>query len=349
MNNFYEALSEMNPNAQNIVLTVLSEDMLGAKCLVSAGKIAWESNTFFSEHAEETLAVSESGIMQIAGQRIFAEVLGHEKKFVICGAGHISMPLIMMIRMLDCPVTVIDDRPYFANNARQAQATTVYCEPFDEALAKIPGDNDTFFIIVTRGHRYDEACLSAIVRKPHAYIGMIGSRRRVGFVKESVISGGGDPEVVNSVYTPIGLSIGAQTPEEIAIAIMAEIIQVKNAVKRTGGYPREIMRELVSESSAASPAVLATIVSRKGSAPRDVGTKMLILPDGRAVGTIGGGCVEADMMRQARMMLTDSQEEVPPVQLIEVDMTAEAAEDEGMVCGGIIEVLLERIGDAAHA
>ena len=248
MNSFYETLSEINPNAQNIALTVLSKDKQGAKCLVSAEKIAWESDSFFSEHADETLAVSGNGIAQIAGLRVFAEVLGQEKKFVICGAGHISMPLIAMIRMLGCPVTVIDDRPYFADNARRAQATTVYCEPFEEALAKIPGDDDTFFIIVTRGHRYDEACLSAIVRKPHAYIGMIGSRRRVGFVKESVIEGGGDPEVVSSVHTPIGLNIGAQTPEEIAIAIMAEIIQVKNAVRRTGGYPREIVRELCGDN-----------------------------------------------------------------------------------------------------
>lgn len=341
MNSFYETLSEINPNAQNIALTVLSKDKQGAKCLVSAGKIAWESDSFFSEHADETLAVSGNGIAQIAGLRVFAEVLGQEKKFVICGAGHISMPLIAMIRMLGCPVTVIDDRPYFADNARRAQATTVYCEPFEEALAKIPGDDDTFFIIVTRGHRYDEACLSAIVRKPHAYIGMIGSRRRVGFVKESVIEGGGDPEVVSSVHTPIGLNIGAQTPEEIAIAIMAEIIQVKNAVRRTGGYPREIVRELCGENAANATTVLATIVSRKGSVPRDVGTKMLILPDGHAIGTIGGGCVEADVMRRARMMLTSPQD-FPPFQLIEVDMTAEAAEDEGMVCGGIIEVLLER-------
>ena len=173
MNSFYETLSEINPNAQNIALTVLSKDKQGAKCLVSAGKIAWESDSFFSEHADETLAVSGNGIAQIAGLRVFAEVLGQGKKFVVCGAGHISMPLIAMIRMLDCPVTVIDDRPYFADNARRAQATTVYCEPFEEALAKIPGDDDTFFIIVTRGHRYDEACLSAIVRKPHAYIGML--------------------------------------------------------------------------------------------------------------------------------------------------------------------------------
>ncbi len=339
MAGFYEALSDVNPNAQNAVITVLDEEKRGEKCIVSAGKIVWESSGFFSEHSDETLKAAEGEQKDIAGLRVFSEILGYEKKFVICGAGHISMPLIAMIKMLDCPVTVIDDRPYFADHARQAKATTVYCEPFEEALQKIPGDNDTFFIIVTRGHRFDEACLSAIVRKPHAYIGMIGSKRRVGFVKQSVIEGGGDPEVVNSVFTPIGLAIGAQTPEEIAIAIMAEIIQVKNAKKRTGGYPRDLMRALCGENAEQAPAAIATIVSRKGSAPRDVGTKMLIYADGRIVGTIGGGCVEADVIRQARMLLDENK---PFSELLSVDMTAEAAEDEGMVCGGIIEVLLER-------
>ncbi len=340
MAGFYEALSQINPNAQNAVLTVLSEAGRGEKCIVSAGKIVWESSGFFSEHSDETLKAAEEGQTEVGGRRVFSEILGCEKKFVICGAGHISMPLIAMIRMLDCPVTVIDDRPYFANHARQAKATAVYCEPFEEALQKISGDNDTFFIIVTRGHRFDEACLSAIVRKPHAYIGMIGSRRRVGFVKQAVIEGGGNPEVVNGVHTPIGLAIGAQTPEEIAIAIMAEIIQVKNAKKRTGGYPRELMRALCGENAEQAPAAMATIVSRKGSAPRDVGSKMLIYADGRILGSIGGGCVEADVIRQARMLLTDDGR--PFSELLSVDMTAEAAEDEGMVCGGVIEVLLER-------
>ena len=79
MDNFYEALSDINPNAQNIVLTVLSGDKQGAKCLVSAGKIAWESDSFFSEHADETCSISVSGIVRIAGHRVFSEVLGHEK------------------------------------------------------------------------------------------------------------------------------------------------------------------------------------------------------------------------------------------------------------------------------
>lgn len=100
------------------------------------------------------------------------------------------------------------------------------------------------------------------------------------------------------------------------------------------------MRAITAQEECETRKALATIVTRKGSAPRDVGTKMLIYPDGSFVGTIGGGCVESDIMRSARMMLDD---ETATCELFEVDMTADAAADAGMVCGGIISVLVEII------
>jgi len=339
----YNALSGANPNARNAVLTVVDGADFGDKCLLSAGELIWERDEggFFARHLDAVKGIEKSGDMEIDGRRVFCEVLGHEKKFVICGGGHISMPLIKMGLMLGCPVTVLEDRPSFADNARRAGATKVICDAFEKGLEQVEGDADTFFIIVTRGHRFDRECLNAISRKPHAYIGMIGSRRRVAMVKQSLIEEEGcDPEVIDSVHTPIGLKIGAETPEEIAIAIMAEIIQVKSASGRNSTYPRELMRAITAQDDQDMSKALATIVSRKGSAPRDVGTKMLIYPDGRFVGTIGGGCVEADVIRSARMLLD---EDHPATQLLDVDMTADAAEDAGMVCGGIIQVLLEVI------
>ena len=86
--------------------------------------------------------------------------------------------------------------------------------------------------------------------------------------------------------------------------------------------------------------VLATIVSRKGSAPRSVGTKMLIVEDGSIIGTIGGGCVESEVMQKAILMMRRG---VPEFQICKVDMTADAAEEEGMVCGGVVEVMLENL------
>ena len=339
----YNALSGANPNARNAVLTVVDGADFGDKCLLSAGELLWERDEggFFARHPDAVRAIEKSGDIIIDGQRVFCEVLGHEKKFVICGGGHISMPLIQMCRMLGCPVTVLEDRPSFADNARRAGATKVICDAFEKGLEQIEGDADTFFIIVTRGHRYDRECLNAISRKMHAYIGMIGSRRRVAMVKQSLVEEEGcDPEVIASVHTPIGLKIGAETPEEIAIAIMAEIIQVKSESGRNSTYPRELMRAITAQDDQDLPKALATIVSRKGSAPRDVGTKMLIWPDGRIAGTIGGGCVESDVIRTAREMLDESES---TARILDVDMTADAAEDAGMVCGGVIQVLLEVI------
>ena len=87
-------------------------------------------------------------------------------------------------------------------NARRAGADTVLCQPFEEGLKKIPGDRDTYFIIVTRGHRYDQVCLEKIMKKEHAYIGMMGSRTRTVKVKQALLEQGADPQILESVHTP---------------------------------------------------------------------------------------------------------------------------------------------------
>lgn len=337
MLNFYRTLQELNPNAQNLALTVLDGPDFGAKALISAGRLAWPTapDGFFARNADAALALQDSGLYEIDGQQVFCEVLGQQKKLVICGAGHISIPIIRMGLMIGCTVTVIEDRPLFAGNAREAGATEVFCEPFDQALGHIEGDADTFFVIVTRGHRHDQTCLEQILRKPHAYIGMIGSRKRVATVKQTLLQNGADPEVLAQVYTPIGLKIGAETPEEIAISILAEIIEVKNKVKRQGGYPPELLRALLGDEAHKA---LLTIVTRRGSAPRGVGTRMLLFADGRTIGTIGGGCAEAEVLGKARRKLVLGKHQP---ELYCVDMTGRDAEEEGMVCGGVIQVLIE--------
>ncbi len=344
--NFYEVLDGMNPNQYNLAMTVLEGEHFGEKVLISNRRIVWASGKpgFFRTHVRELeeLANGEltQGIVIIDGVRVFCELLGSGKKFVICGGGHVSIPIIQMGLMIGCHVTVLEDRPKFADNARRASASEVICEPFEEGLKKIKGDEDTFFIIVTRGHRYDQVCLEQIVKKPHAYIGMIGSRLRVKKVKDALIEKGCDPEVIGRVYSPIGLNIGAETPEEIAVAILAEIIDVKNRGGHRSGYPKEMMRAILNKDTEQELKILATIVDRKGSAPRGVGTKMLVLADGTCVGTIGGGCVESDILQKALSMIRDG---ATKPQICHVDMTGQDAEDEGMVCGGVIDVLLEPV------
>ncbi len=321
MNQFYNQLAE---KIRENTAEFWSETVLEGSC---AGE-----KHILVEAPEGSLpsVVTEDGI------RIYRERIGGRKKLYICGGGHVSMPIIRIGKMIGFTVTVLEDRPKFADNARAAGADRVFCEPFGDGLARITGDEDSWFVIVTRGHRYDTECLECILRKRHAYVGMMGSRRRVAIVKDQLHQKGVSRELLDSVHTPIGLKIGAETPEEIAVSIMAEIIQVKNSRDNSGGYSEEMLRGLMSEDGRKK--TVATIVSRKGSAPRGIGTKMLIYEDGMTVDTIGGGCVESEIIQKALLMMRTG---TPEFQICRVDMTMDAAEDEGMVCGGVVEVMLE--------
>ena len=355
---FYEAIDEADQDKTALLITVIDGEYAGEKALFSGSELVWASDSdgFATAHKEELLTISESGCSTVNGAKIFAELLGNETKLVICGAGHVSMAVIAIGKLLGMHVTVIDDRQELVQNAIAKGADEAVCKGFEEALREIRGDNDTYYVIVTRGHRYDMDCL--------AYIGMIGSRKKVRLVMETLVKEGVAKEFLDSVYAPIGLKIGAETPEEIAVAIMAQIIEVKNSVKRTLGFPGDIMKALQAEGR--DSLVMATIIARQGSSPRGVGSKMLIAKDGSITGTIGGGLVEGRAISCGRQMLPDDKrgavamergamtmecgpavmEHEPAVMehgpvIMYVDMSAGTAEEEGMVCGGRVQVLLE--------
>lgn len=276
----------------------------------------------------------------------FRDLAERNKKLVVCGGGHVAIPVVRIGKMLDFTVTVLEDRAEFAENARSAGADNVICAPFEEGLAGIPGDADTFFVIVTRGHACDIQCLNAVSRKPHAYIGMIGSRRRVALVRERLITEFGcDPQVIASVHMPIGIPIGSETPAEIAVSILAEIIQVCNRKERNSVWPREIVRFLTDPARKETVA-LATVAERIGSAPRDEGARMLILPDGSILGTIGGGLLESRVIRAACEQLRRGE---PSEQVYEAALDADAADEDGMICGGAVKVKIELIAPEQNA
>ena len=340
MAGYYEELSNADKNKSLISLTIISGQGMGSKALWSDGEFILKQGdeTIFDDFSEELKNLDKTQTIKIQNSTLFCELVTGEKYMVVCGAGHISIPIIRIGKMLGFHVTVIDDRVSFANTARKEGADAVICKPFREALEEISGSTGHYFIIVTRGHRHDQDCLSQIIGKKNAYIGMIGSRARVKLVKDFLESEGVSRVLLDKIYTPIGLKINAQTPEEIAVAIMAEIIQIKNGSRKAFGYPKEILEGLISRESDDIPRSLVTIVSRKGSAPRDVGSKMIVMLDGSTMGTIGGGCVEAEVCAIAREVARDK----TPV-LKKVDMTPDNAEDEGMVCGGIVEVYIEPV------
>ena len=312
---FYDAVGELNTNTENRMFTVCKGPHAGEKMITSAGKTVWcsEENGFFAAQGACAAELPNGSLSEAGGEEVFAELLG---------------------------VTAIDDREQFVRNALDHGADEGICMGFEEALADIPGSSDTYFIIVTRGHKYDTECLMSIVQKPHAYIGMIGSRRKVSLVREALAAAGVAQEVIDSVHMPIGLRIGAETPEEIAVSIMAEIIEVKNKDKRNCGFPPEVMKALQAEGR--DSAVLATIISKQGSSPRGAGTRMLAGRDGIIAGTIGGGLAEARAAARASEMLKEQNKNngTAPV-VMKIDMAGNDIENSDMICGGVIEVMLE--------
>lgn len=152
-------------------------------------------------------------------------------ELVILGGGHIALPLATMANLVGYRVTVVDDRPSFANPQRFPQAEQVICQDFAAALAEMDITEHTEVVIVTRGHRHDKVCLEAVINRPAAYIGMIGSRRRVKALLSDLEDSGVSRERLDFVHTPIGLVIGAETPEEIAVSILAELIKCRRGGK----------------------------------------------------------------------------------------------------------------------
>jgi len=168
-----------------------------------------------------------------AGQvKLFVEVQHRPPELIIVGAGHIALPLAQLGKLCDFTVIVLDDRPQYANRQRFPQADQVLALPLRETMRQWAAEGrlglDSYVVLVTRGHQHDFDCLLELLDTPLGYIGMIGSQRRVRTVFDLLNVEMGIPaEKFDRVYAPIGIAIGAHTPAEIAVCIMAEIINVQ--------------------------------------------------------------------------------------------------------------------------
>ncbi len=160
--------------------------------------------------------------------RLLFEIARPALQLIICGGGHVGQAVAKAARLLDFNVTVIDDRAEFAARDKFPDPNVkLLAMDFIEALRSSRITPATHVVIVTRGHRHDELCLQEVIDKPARYLGMIGSRRRTTTIRERLKREGVAPALLQRVHAPIGLDIGAQTPEEIAFAIMSEIIMVR--------------------------------------------------------------------------------------------------------------------------
>lgn len=150
-------------------------------------------------------------------------------ELLIVGAGHIARPLCRVGALLGFRVRVLDDRPEFATRERFPEAEEVRRTDFTDPFRHVPLGPLSHLVLVTRGHKYDYDALRDLLNRPVAlpYIGMVGSRRRVRATLQQLAADHIPTERLASLYTPVGLDIGAETPEEIAIAIAAELVRVR--------------------------------------------------------------------------------------------------------------------------
>ena len=168
--------------------------------------------------------------VEIGGETVelYLEVRLPVQELVVVGAGHIAQPMAHLGSLLGFHVTVLDDRPDFATRDRFPDAHRLVRADFSDPFAEVPLHERSHLLLVTRGHKYDYECLVRALRAdpPPAYIGMIGSRRRVRATYVQLLEEGLDRELIDRIYAPVGLDIGAETPEEIAVAVAAELVML---------------------------------------------------------------------------------------------------------------------------
>ncbi|MGB9196906.1 MAG: XdhC/CoxI family protein [Terriglobales bacterium] len=175
---------------------------------------------------------NDTGLVCGGTLEIFIEPILPPAELYIFGAGHVATSVYRVARIVGFDVTIVDDRENYANRERFPEAQQVLAEDFDTAMAQIEPGEASYIVIATRGHRDDMRVLRWAVQTPARYVGMIGSKRKTATIFKELRAEGLAAELFERVHAPIGLDIGALTPEEIAISIMAELIAKRRNVER---------------------------------------------------------------------------------------------------------------------
>lgn len=269
-------------------------------------------------------------------EKIVAEFLREEKdvsviqkewfqlqpQLIIFGGGHVSGKLLKLAKFLGFYTVVIDDREEFANILNLPEADEIYCCEFDQVENVLPYGDWNYYVVVTRGHAADRICVEKVLNRSYEYLGMIGSKKKVTTTFEALKKDGFSQEQIKTIHAPIGLKIGARTPEEIAVSIAAELIQCKNL-----GTISTMTKELLETDQ---NGLLCVITNKSGSSPRGVGSMMLVTSDG-IIGSIGGGILEKTVIEEAKSKKTICKETY--------DLSNSENAKLGMICGGKNEIL----------
>lgn len=295
-------------------LSLLKEGALTRKVDLSTGYEA------LSRSGETLLSVFEKGSEEIE------ETIRLKPRLVLFGAGHVAKAVYDIACMLGISVTTIDERKEMNSEKRFPLAERILLEP--EPFFKTEREfYNPYYCIFTHGHKGDRAALSGCLKRKSEYIGMIGSKGKIAKTYELLKEEEGfDDEDFERVHAPIGLKIGGDSPEEIAVSVIAEIISIYSKTKHSSTLELEYLLERAKHDKGVS----CRIIEKAGSSPREVGTEMFVTAD-KVVGTIGGGALEATVIKDARSLKENCVREYNLASGGKLDM----------ICGGDVKVLFQ--------
>ena len=223
-----EVGTKMLVNKNGLIAGTIGGGMTEAKVIEEAKQALKEGKgKLLIYHLTKEQAALDEGAICGGEMKVFIDILQPKEEVLIFGAGHIAICVSKLAKMVGFKVAIIDDREEFANKDRFPEADEIVTEDIERALTHIKITPSTYIIIVTRGHLQDQEVLASVIKSKAAYLGMIGSRKKNATIFQQLTEKGIFQEELNKVHAPIGIDIKAQTPEEIAISIMAEIIQVR--------------------------------------------------------------------------------------------------------------------------
>ncbi len=363
MNEWLRLIEKYRDISDCVLVLGIDGAYAGQKAFYADEKLLWQSekaNVFaqmLNGAKDEILSIKTNGLLSNENGRVFVERFGMRSRMIVCGAGTVGCEVLLLGKQLGYYMVALEDRKEFADKAKSLGADEVLCMDFVDGLRQLKERTTDYFIVMTREHCFDQVCLETILNRKFAYVGMMASKKRAAILKDALLEKGYSKELIEKLHSPIGLSIHAETPAEIAVSIFSEIIMERNSVKGSEGFSDDLLSELlekdIGQSSMnqrttnqstiiqstsgqeASRKILATIVARDGSAPRDAGTKMLIRENGTLVGSVGGGWMEAEVIALAKKMFEENT----------TDAIYETKEDSenASLCGGTEVIYLEML------
>lgn len=248
--NFAQILSAQQSVGVCLLATVLEGPDQGRQLLLGGGQLLWPSapSALLVRGMDVLGGMQSPDICILEGVRVFVQPLTAPVRLVVCGGGHVAQAVVRLAQVLGLPVCALEDRPEFAAALEQAGAAQVLLGSYAENLSRLPGSKGDCYVVLTRGHRYDLDCLTQILQKPLSYVGVMASRRRAELLRSQLRESGAAPEQVAALHSPVGLAIGAETAQEIALSILAQIVQCKNSTPNREGFTPSMLKIMTDKT-----------------------------------------------------------------------------------------------------